>query len=71
MKEKLIWIIISIFVLIGLGVILVFTAKKTTVSSIESLKECRSKLLVYEKNYKNSWLLPDSDDAAFSMYQRR
>ena len=38
MKEKILWIIISIFVLIGLGVILVFTAKKPTSGSIKSIK---------------------------------
>ena len=38
MKDKIIWIIIAIFVLIGLGVILVFTARKTKVWGVESLK---------------------------------
>lgn len=38
MKDKILWIIIALITLTVLGVILVFTAKKTTVSSIESLK---------------------------------
>ena len=38
MEDKILWIIIALITLTVLGVILVFTAKKTTVSSIESLK---------------------------------
>lgn len=48
MKDKILWIIIALITLIVLGVILVFTAKKTTVSSIESLKSMH---LSYSNGY--------------------
>ena len=37
MKDKIIWILITIFVLIGLGVILVLTSRSKEISSIKSM----------------------------------
>ena len=38
MKDKIIWILITIFVLIGLGVILVFTSRSKEISNIKSMR---------------------------------
>lgn len=37
MKDKVIWILITIFVLLGLGVILVFTSRTKEITSIRSM----------------------------------
>ena len=37
MKDKIIWIFITIFVLLGLGVILVFTSRTREITSIKSM----------------------------------
>lgn len=38
MKDKIIWILITIFVLVGLGVILLFTTRPKTIDTIEYMR---------------------------------
>ena len=37
MKDKIIWIVIALFILVVLGVILIFTSKTVTIDSIKSM----------------------------------